>query len=126
MDMSAVHYMHTCVYRTSSRTKMVIRTVSCVQHPVKLTMLHKEKIYRERWEAAMKIEKLRTKKRKEMNGNKKRKVNVEEQSNNNKEEQASESLETKTLTNHGLFLENNYPCLTIYGGVYSFSLSHVL
>ncbi|XP_026398106.1 uncharacterized protein LOC113293832 [Papaver somniferum] len=139
--MDAVRYVHSCIFNTPNRTKKVMKTVPCkwkstvpvtVRHNyiyqtsnhrkivrnsvtgpefgipssttgefvTKLIQLNKEKMQKQRWDAAMQVEKIRASKTK---GTKTRK-------NTSK---AKKSVVQRTT--NGLFLDTNYPCLSIYG-----------
>ncbi|RZC92585.1 hypothetical protein C5167_029362 [Papaver somniferum] len=141
--MDAVRYVHSCIFNTPNRTKKVMRTVPCkwqstapvtfrhnyiyqtsnhrkivrnsvtgpefgipsdstiAEFVTKLIQLNKEKMQKQRWDAAMQVEKIRASKTK---GRKTRKNTSKTKKNG----------VWRTTTN-GLFLDTNYPCLSIYG-----------
>ncbi|XP_026382847.1 uncharacterized protein LOC113278144 isoform X2 [Papaver somniferum] len=110
-----VTFMHNYIYQTSNHRKIVRNSVTGPEFGIpssttssttgefvtKLIQLNKEKMQKQRWDAAMKVENIHTSKTK---GTKTRK-------NTSK---AKRSVVQRTTTN-GLFLDTNYPCLSIYG-----------
>ncbi|RZC90377.1 hypothetical protein C5167_000005 [Papaver somniferum] len=112
-----VTFRHNYIYQTSNHRKIVRNSVTVPEFGIpssttssttgefvtKLIQLNKEKMQKQRWDAAMQVEKIRASKTK---GTKTRK-------NTSK---AKKSVVQRTTTN-GLFLDTNYPCLSIYGEI---------
>ncbi|RZC90375.1 hypothetical protein C5167_000006 [Papaver somniferum] len=110
-----ITFRHNYIYQTSNHRKIVRNSVTVPEFGIpssttssttgefvtKLIQLNKEKMQKQRWDAAMQVEKIRASKTK---GTKTRK-------NTSK---AKKSVVQRTTTN-GLFLDTNYPCLSIYG-----------
>ncbi|XP_026411640.1 uncharacterized protein LOC113306937 isoform X3 [Papaver somniferum] len=108
-------FMHNYIYRSHNRTKIVLnrvsgseatKSISTIAFARKLMQLNKEEQHIRRWDAALQIENLRAEKLSSKEDNY---VDKNLASNNNKVRWTS--------VKRGFFLDNNYPCLFIYGEI---------
>ncbi|RZC75748.1 hypothetical protein C5167_000094 [Papaver somniferum] len=106
-------FMHNYMYRSHKRTKIVLnrvsgseatKSISTIAFARKLMQLNKEEQQIRRWDAALQIEHLRAEKLSSKEDNY---VDKNLASNNNKVRWTSGKRD--------FFLDNNYPCLFIYG-----------
>ncbi|XP_026378972.1 uncharacterized protein LOC113273478 isoform X2 [Papaver somniferum] len=106
-------FMHNYIYRSHKRTKIVLnrvsgseatKSISTIAFARKLMQLNKEEDQIRKWDAALQIENLRAEK---LSSKEDICVDKKLESNNNKVRWMSGK--------RGFFLDNNYPCLSIYG-----------